>query len=89
MSSAEPGKAGWRPRPGSAVAALLAVSLNDSKPMHLILDTGADGIYLNGKAASNLRLEHLSESTAHGAGRLDPVPARRMLARSVRLGDLA
>ncbi len=78
----------WSPRPGIAAGVLLEVSINGSKPLRLVFDTGAAGIFLNARAGSRLDLEYLSDSGARGVGEDGPAAARRMLADRVRVGDL-
>jgi len=67
---------------------LLAVSINDAKPLRLIFDTGAEGIMIRAKAAEKLGLEFLGLKHVRGLGSGEPSESRTGLARSVRIGDL-
>ncbi|HVX66543.1 MAG TPA: aspartyl protease family protein [Bryobacteraceae bacterium] len=76
----------WSPRPGRSQGLLLAISINGSRPLKLVLDTGADGIFVHAKAASKLGLEYLSAAAARGAGEGGPAEATRTLAAKVQAG---
>jgi predicted aspartyl protease len=78
----------WSPRPGRSQGLLLAVSINGSKPLRLVLDTGAEGIFVHAKAARKLGLEFLSAAAARGAGENGPAEATRTLAAKVQAGGL-
>jgi hypothetical protein len=78
----------WSPRPGRPQGLLLAVSINGSKPLRLVLDTGADGIFVHAKAAAKLGLEFLSGAAARGAGEAGPAEATRTLAAKVQAGGV-
>ncbi len=47
---------------------LLRASINGSKPLRFVLDTGAEGIYLNHRAARKMNLELLGEARIAGLG---------------------
>jgi hypothetical protein len=78
----------WSPRPGRSQGLLVAVSINGAKPLRLVLDTGAAGIFIDAKAAGRLGLEFLSGAAARGVGQAGPAAAARTLAAKVRIGDL-
>ncbi len=74
--------------PGPMVGVYLRASIGGSRPLRLLLDTGAKNIVLTAKAAEKLSLEYLSESALDGFGGGDLTMARVFLARSVRFEDL-
>jgi len=67
---------------------LLTVTINDSKPLRLIFDTGAEGVVIRPRAAEKLGLEFLGEKQFQGAGEGEPVNGMTGLARTVSIGDL-
>ena len=77
----------WCARPGVVNGLLLAVSINGSKPLRLVFDTGAAGIALSPRSAEKLGLEYMGDGGLRGVGQ-NGVEARRTLAESVRIGDL-
>jgi tetratricopeptide (TPR) repeat protein len=77
----------WSARPGLSNGLLLAVSINGSKPLRLVFDTGAAGIVISRRSAEKLGLEYLADAGLRGVGQ-SGVEARKMLADSVRVGDL-
>ncbi len=77
----------WTARPGSLNGLLLAVSINGSKPLRLVLDTGAAGIVISHRSGAKLGLEYLADAGLRGVGRSGLV-TRKMLADSVSIGDL-
>jgi tetratricopeptide (TPR) repeat protein len=77
----------WYPRAQASNGLLLAVSINGSKPLRLVLDTGAEGIVISGRVAKKLGLEYLADAGLRGVGR-SGVETRKTLADSVRIGDL-
>ncbi len=77
----------WYPRADASNGLLLAVSINGSKPLRLVLDTGAEGIVISGRAAKKLGLEYLADAGLRGVGQ-SGVETRKTLADSVRIGDL-
>ena len=66
------------------------LSINDSKPLFLTLDTGASGIVLNDKVAATLGLErenfHNFEIGGIGSGKTKT--AHREIARKVDIGGV-
>lgn len=77
----------WFSRPGLSNGLLLAVSINGSKPLRLVFDTGAAGIVISPRSAERLGLEYLADAGLRGVGQ-SGVETRKMLADSVRVGDL-
>ena len=77
----------WSARPGLVNGLLLAVSINGSKPLRLVFDTGAAGIAISPRSAEKLGLEYMADAGLHGVGQ-SGVEARKTLAESVRIGDL-
>ena len=76
----------WSARPGLVNGLLLAVSINGSKPLRLVFDTGAAGIAISPRSAEKLGLEYMADAGLHGVGQ--SVETRKTLAESVRIGDL-
>jgi len=77
----------FHPLDSTPAGLVLKVSVNGSKPLRLVLDSGADGIVLNACAAGNIDLEPLVEGALGGTGSRESVPAHLMLARSLEIGD--
>jgi hypothetical protein len=77
----------WSPRPDLSNGLLLPVSINGGKPLRLVFDTGAPGIAISRRSAEKLSLEYLADAGLRGVG-CSGVEARKMLADSVRIGDL-
>jgi len=77
----------WSARPGQVNGLLLAVSINGSKPLRLVFDTGAAGIAISPRSAQRLGLEYMADAGLHGVGQ-SGVEARKTLAGSVQIGDL-
>ncbi len=64
---------------------LLTARINGGKPLRLLLDSGAEGIYLNSRAASKLDLELLAEARIAGLGQKAAIDGQVALARTVTL----
>ena len=80
---------GFRPQ-GSALAGMLvAARINGSRPVRLLLDTGARGIVIDSGTARKLDLETVAASRLGGFGDAGKGESRVALARSVTFGDLA
>ncbi len=80
---------GFRPQ-GSALAGMLvAARINGSRPVRLLLDTGARGIVIDSGTARKLDLETVAASRLGGFGDAGRGESRVALARSVTFGDLA
>jgi hypothetical protein len=77
----------WSARPGQVNGLLLAVSINRSKPLRLVFDTGAPGIAISPRSAEKLGLEYMGDAGLRGVGQ-SGVGARKTLAESVHIGDL-
>ena len=60
-------------------------SINGSKPLRLLLDTGAEGIYLTGRAARKMNLEVLAEARIGGLGMAHSIPGQVTLARTLSI----
>ncbi len=80
---------GFRPATSAQVGLLVSARINGSKPLHLLLDTGARGIAINAGAARNLALETIVASRLGGFGDAGADESRVALARAVTFGDLA
>jgi predicted aspartyl protease len=68
---------------------LVSARINGSRPLRLLLDTGARGIVIGAHAARNLALETIVASRLGGFGDTGASESRVALARSVVFGDLA
>ncbi len=66
----------------------LPVSVNGSKPLRLLLDTGASGLLLNTKAASSIGLERISTQTLGGIGDEGERVGDVAIADQVAIGDV-
>jgi tetratricopeptide (TPR) repeat protein len=77
----------WSARSGLANGLMLAVSINGSKPLRLVFDTGAAGIAISPRSGEKLGLEYIADGGLRGVGQ-SGVGVRKMLAESVRIGDL-
>ena len=68
----------------------LKISINDNKPLVLMLDTGAPGIALNDKAAASLGLERENQNNFEvgGIGNGKKKTAHREIARKVDIGGV-
>jgi hypothetical protein len=67
---------------------VVKVSINGSKPLGLVLDTGAKGIVLWGKPIRDLGLDPIAQSDIGGLGSGTSNAATVALARSVEIGEL-
>ncbi len=70
---------------GKAQGLLLTARINGGKPLRLLLDSGAEGIYLNTRAASKLDLEILAEARIAGLGQKGATNGQVALARTLAL----
>jgi tetratricopeptide (TPR) repeat protein len=68
---------------------LLPVSINGSKPLRLVLDSGARGLVIDARAAKGLNLEVLAPSSLGGFGDHSDSGSRLSLARNVSIGGMA
>jgi tetratricopeptide (TPR) repeat protein len=80
---------GFRPTTAAQAGILVSARINGSKPLRLLLDTGARGITVNAGAARNLGLETIAASRLGGFGDAGADESRVALARTVTFGDLA
>jgi aspartyl protease len=74
--------------PGPMAGVYIRASIGGSRPLRLLLDTGAKNIVLTAKAAEKLDLEYLADSALAGFGGGAQTAAGVFLARSIRFGDL-
>jgi Flp pilus assembly protein TadD len=81
--------AGFRPAGANQDGLLVSVRINGGKPLRLVLDTGARGILIYGRAARNLALEPIVESRLEGFGGGEGGESQVALARSLAIGGLA
>jgi predicted aspartyl protease len=80
---------GFRPETAAQDGILVSARINGSRPLRLLLDTGARGIVIDARAARNLALETIVASRLGGFGDTGASESRVALARSVAFGDLA
>jgi predicted aspartyl protease len=66
---------------------LIRASINGSKPLRLLLDTGAEGVYLDDHAARRLNLEVLTEARIGGLGAINSVPGQVTLAQILSIDN--
>ena len=66
---------------------MISASINGSKPVRLLLDTGAEGIYLNERASREMGLEVLTEARVGGLGAERSIPGEVTLARTLSIGN--
>lgn len=78
----------WVPVPGSSAGLVVRVSINGSKPLRMVFDTGAWGIYLNARIAERLQLERVSDAAVGGLGSGGWRQGYSAVADSVRIGEL-
>lgn len=64
------------------------VSINGSRPLRLLLDTGASGIILRAKAARKAGVERLAETVVRGIGDGGDRETYGAIAAEVRIGNL-
>ena len=67
----------------------LPVSINGGKTLHLTMDTGADGILLNRKAAEAAALTKISDLTLRGVGDEGERAGQMAFAENVRIGGIS
>ncbi len=67
---------------------LIQATVNEGRPLSLIVDSGARGIVISARAAAGLGLRHLVQSSLDGLGDSGPASAQTALAETVRLGEL-
>ena len=75
-------------RESHPVGWMLEVRLNDSRPLRLLLDTGARGILINAAANRQARLERLAETQLDGFGDGPARTGEVLLAESMRVGGV-
>ncbi len=80
--------AGYFPGGGVERGLLLQVSLDGGKPLRLILDSGADGIFVNGTRARTVNVKRLVPDHIAGVGSVDHSGGYLALARHVATGGL-
>ncbi len=80
--------AGYFPGGRAQSGLLISVSLNGGKPLRLILDTGADGIFLGGDRARMAKVERLTADRVFGVGVARDQNAYAGVARHVAIGAL-
>jgi tetratricopeptide (TPR) repeat protein len=80
--------AGYFPNGGPQSGLLIPVSLNGGKPLRLILDSGADGIFLSGDRARITKVERLTGDRIAGVGSARDGNAYVAVARHVAMGAL-
>ena len=80
---------GFRPTTAAQAGVLVSARINGSKPLRLLLDTGARGITVHAGAARNLGLETIAASRLGGFGEAGVDESQVALARTVTFGDLA
>jgi hypothetical protein len=78
--------AGYFPNGGAQSGLLIQVSLNGGKPLRLILDSGGDGILVNGGRARQPGVERFTDARIGGVG--SARDAYVGLARHVSIGNL-
>lgn len=78
----------WRPSGSAAAGILVPVRINNGSLLHLVLDSGASGITVNGNTGRQLRLETLAETGISGFGKGRDAVAHVARADSVSVGDL-
>ena len=79
---------GFRPTGAQQDGLLVAVRINGGKPLRLVLDTGARGIFLDEKAAKHLGLETIVESQLEGFSGDQSGASQVALAGSLAIGEL-
>lgn len=80
--------AGYYPNGQDQTGLLMEVRLNGSKPLRLILDSGADGIFVRAASARTLNLERVTNDRIAGVGSPRDDDAYVGLAHRVTSGDL-
>ncbi len=68
---------------------LVSVQLNGSRPLRMMLDTGARGLLVTPSSARPAKLERLGETELGGFGEGGARRAELLLAESVRIGEIA
>lgn len=79
---------GYFPIGRKRTGVVLQIRLNGSRPLRMLLDSGAEGILVHQRAVRNLALERLADSSIGGLGRNGGVAGEVALARSVSAGPL-
>lgn len=67
---------------------MLEVRLNQSRPLRLLLDTGARGILVNSAAGRQAKLEHMAATQLAGFGDGAARAGEVLLAKSLRVGSV-
>ncbi len=76
-------------RESRAAGWLVSVQLNGSRPLRMMLDTGARGLLVTPSSARPAKLERLGETELGGFGEGGARRAELLLAESVRIGEIA
>ncbi len=76
-------------REGRAAGWLVSIQLNGSRPLRMMLDTGARGLLVTPSSARLARLERLGETELGGFGEGRARRAELLLAESVRAGEIS
>jgi hypothetical protein len=79
---------GYFPSGSKRSGVMLKIRLNGSRPLRLLLDSGAEGILVHQKAVRNTGLERLVNSSIGGLGANRAVVGEVALARNVSAGPL-
>lgn len=80
--------AGYYPNGQTQTGLLMEISLNGSKPLRLVLDSGADGIFVSRPTARTLNLERITNDRIAGVGSPRDDHAYVALAHRVTAGSL-
>ena len=80
--------AGYFPSGKAQSGLVVEARINGGKPLRLVLDSGAHGIVLNGKAARTANLERLTKAGVGGLGPGIDAEAEVALAQTVSIADL-
>jgi hypothetical protein len=80
--------AGYFPNGRTQTGLVVRVSLNNARPLRLILDSGADGIFVTRERARSAGLERLVSATIGGLGNAAVGNSQVALSRRVSIGEL-
>ncbi|HJZ98037.1 MAG TPA: aspartyl protease family protein [Candidatus Solibacter sp.] len=80
---------GYHPSGATQNGLTVTVRVNGGRSLHLVLDTGARGILIEGRAAKGLELRPVVESRIGGFGESHGGDSHLMLARSLDIGEMA
>jgi hypothetical protein len=78
----------WHPSSAEAAGVLVPVRINDGRMLRLLLDSGASGITLSGKAARSAGLPEISQEMRIGGLGDGALTVARTTTAQVRIGDL-